>query len=129
MTPLQALKLYPKAVGWSVLLSLAIVMEGYDIVLLNSFYAFPAFVKKLANFSLMAGLSNGALVGEIFGLLIAGIASERYGYRKTMISALVAICGFVFIQFFTPNIETLQAAYILCGCAWGNFQVVTTTYA
>ncbi|KAK9252326.1 general substrate transporter [Lipomyces tetrasporus] len=139
MTPGQALKLYPKAVGWSILLSLAIIMEGYDIVLLNSFYAFPAFVKKFGELQpdgsyqvsapWQAGLSNGALVGEIFGLLIAGIASERYGYRKTMISALIAICGFVFIQFFAPNIQTLQVAYILCGFPWGVFQTVTTTYA
>ncbi|KAK9351265.1 hypothetical protein V1523DRAFT_328036, partial [Lipomyces doorenjongii] len=77
MTPRQALKLYPKAVGWSILLSLAIVIEGYDIVLLSSFYAFPAFVKKFGELQpdgsyqvsapWQAGLSNGALVGEIFG--------------------------------------------------------------
>lgn len=29
---LQAIKTYPNAVGWSVLASTALVMEGYDIV-------------------------------------------------------------------------------------------------
>lgn len=43
---MQALKLYPKAVGWSILLSTAIVMEGYDVILIGSFYAFPQFNKK-----------------------------------------------------------------------------------
>ncbi|KFZ25337.1 hypothetical protein V502_00182, partial [Pseudogymnoascus sp. VKM F-4520 (FW-2644)] len=35
MTLLQGIKLYPKAVGWSMLLSTCIVMEGYDLVLLG----------------------------------------------------------------------------------------------
>jgi SP family general alpha glucoside:H+ symporter-like MFS transporter len=42
----QAIKLYPKAVGWSILLSTAIVMEGYDTALLGNFYAFPPFTKR-----------------------------------------------------------------------------------
>lgn len=37
MTLLQGLRLYPKAVGWSVLISTCIVMEGYDISLVNNF--------------------------------------------------------------------------------------------
>ena len=46
MTLNQALKIYPKAIGWSVLLSTAIVMEGYDLSLLGNFYAFPPFTEK-----------------------------------------------------------------------------------
>ncbi|KAG5977158.1 hypothetical protein E4U55_007004, partial [Claviceps digitariae] len=33
MTLWQGLKLYPKAVGWSLLISTCIAMEGYDISL------------------------------------------------------------------------------------------------
>lgn len=32
MSLLKALRTYPKAVGWSILASTALVMEGYDIV-------------------------------------------------------------------------------------------------
>lgn len=39
MTLLQGLKLYPKAVAWSLLISTCIVMEGYDISLVNNFCA------------------------------------------------------------------------------------------
>ena len=35
MTLIQAIKQYPKAVGWSMLLSTCIVMEGYDLVVLG----------------------------------------------------------------------------------------------
>lgn len=36
----QAIRTYPSAVGWSVLASTALVMEGYDLVVIGSFYAF-----------------------------------------------------------------------------------------
>jgi hypothetical protein len=34
--------------------------------------------------------SNGARAGEVIGLFINGFVSERYGYRKTMIGALMS---------------------------------------
>lgn len=37
MTLLEGIKLYPKAIGWSVLISTCIVMEGYDVSLINNF--------------------------------------------------------------------------------------------
>jgi SP family general alpha glucoside:H+ symporter-like MFS transporter len=74
MTILQAFRTYPKAVMFSMILSTAIVMEGYDVVLLANFYAFPAFTKKYGVLTKdgtyqvparwQAGLSNGAGVGE-----------------------------------------------------------------
>jgi MFS transporter, SP family, general alpha glucoside:H+ symporter len=42
----QGIKLYPKAVGWSVLISTCIAMEGYDQALINNFYGFPVFNRK-----------------------------------------------------------------------------------
>ena len=93
----EAVKLYPKAVGWSVLASTALVMEvchhvesafkfgcslsvqGYDLVVIGSFYGLDAFQRKYGvplndgtgKWSITAawqsGLSNGANVGEIIG--------------------------------------------------------------
>jgi SP family general alpha glucoside:H+ symporter-like MFS transporter len=37
MTLLQGIKLYPKAIFWSILISTTIVMEGYDVCLINNF--------------------------------------------------------------------------------------------
>lgn len=36
----EAVKLYPYAVAWSMLASTALVMEGYDLVVIGSFYGF-----------------------------------------------------------------------------------------
>ena len=139
MTFQQAVKLYPKAAGWSVLLSTALVMEGYDIVLLANFYALPQFNQKFGELQpsgdyvisapWKSGLSNGALVGEILGLFVTGIIQDRYGFKKTIGSALILMICFIFIVFFAQNIVMLLVGEILCGIPWGVFQTITTAYA
>ena len=140
MTLMQGLKTYPKAVGWSVLLSTCIVMEGFDLVLISSLYGLPAFAKKFGSFDAssgtyqisaawQSGLSNGALVGEILGLYVSGIIADKIGYRKTIIGALTMIACFIFIVFFAQNLPMLLAGEILSGLPWGVFQTLTTTYA
>lgn len=37
----QGIRLYPKAVGWSMLISLCIAMEGFDLCLLGTFCMSP----------------------------------------------------------------------------------------
>jgi SP family general alpha glucoside:H+ symporter-like MFS transporter len=142
MSLLEGIKLYPKAIGWSMLLSSALIMEGYDTALLGSFYAFPAFTKKYGELvpnsnppswqlsaSWQAALSNGTACGEILGLFAAGIISERIGYRWTIIGALFMVICFVFITFFSSSVQMLLVGEILCGIPWGIFQTLTTTYA
>lgn len=76
-----------------------------------------------------SGLSNGANVGEIIGLFINGIVSERFGYRYTVMTCLALIIAFTAVFFTAQNVETLQVAEILCGIPWGVFQTLTITYA
>lgn len=40
MTVKECLRLYPKAVAFSLIFSTAIIMEGYDTALLGSFWGF-----------------------------------------------------------------------------------------
>jgi MFS transporter, SP family, general alpha glucoside:H+ symporter len=140
MTFIQGVKLYPKAMAWSILLSLTIVMEGYDTALINSFYAFPEFRKSYGHPTPNGGryeistvwqsaLTNGAVVGSITGLLFAGQLTERFGYKKTMMLALGSISLFIFFSFFAFNIQMLLASQCLCGLSWGVFQTLSTTYA
>lgn len=139
MTLWQGIRLYPKAIGWSVLISTCICMEGYDVSLVNNFYAFDQFNRKYGEqlpdgtwqvpAAWQAGLSNGATVGEIIGLLINGWFSERFGYRYTVMTCLVLIIAFTAIFFTAQNVATLQVAEILCGIPWGVFQTLTVTYA
>ena len=135
----QAVRTYPTAICYSMALSLCLVMEGYDTALTNNFFSLPQFRQKFGQLlddgdyqltaSWMSGLQNGTQVGQILGLLVAGLAAERYGYKKTIIGALIALFGFIFLLFFAVNIEMLLAGGILCGIPWGAFQTLTTTYA
>ncbi|GLI78594.1 hypothetical protein PoHVEF18_006913 [Penicillium ochrochloron] len=139
MSLLQGIKLYPKAVAWSVIISTCIAMEGYDISLVNNFYAFDQFNRKYGeqlpdgSYQVPArwqsGLSNGAYVGEIIGLFINGWASERFGYRYTIMACLVLVSAWTAIFFTAKNVQSLLAAEILCGIPWGVFQTLTITYA
>ena len=126
MTLLQGIRLYPKAIAWSMLISTCIVMEGYDVCLLSNFYGFPQFNKKYGKYvpsddsyqvpaPWQAGLSNGANVGEIIGLFINGFVSERFGYRYTVMTCLTCIAGFIAILFTAKDVVALQVGEILCG--------------
>lgn len=137
---LQGLRLYPKATAWSILLSTAIVMEGYDVILLNNLFGFPSFTARFGTYdaglkqyqlspSWQAGLSCGANVGEILGLFLTGVVADRYGYRYTLIGALLLVICFIFLLFFASSLQMLLAGEILCGIPWGVFQTLTTTYA
>ncbi|KAF5011296.1 hypothetical protein FDECE_2596 [Fusarium decemcellulare] len=139
MTLMQGIKLYPKAIAWSLFISTCIVMEGYDISLVNNFYAFPQFNRKYGKLTSngdyqvsaawQSGLSNGANCGSIIGLFINGWASERFGYRKTIMACLVWLSAFITLFFTANNVQTLLAAEILCGIPWGIFQTICITYA
>lgn len=106
---------------------------------MGSFYAYPAFNQKYGTLQAdgtyglsaawQAGLSNGVNVGEILGLFANGIISERFGYRKTMIGALLSTIAFIFINFFAQNVQTLLVGEILIGIPLGVFQTLTVTYA
>jgi SP family general alpha glucoside:H+ symporter-like MFS transporter len=46
--------------------------------------------------------------------------AERFGYRKTMMGALVAMIGLIFLFFFATSLEMILAAEFLCGIPWGS---------
>lgn len=111
MTLREGLRLYPKAIAWSALISTLCAMEGYDISLIGNFCestpsldsthalsgvgrafadllsdAFEPFNRKYGELtstgsyevsaSWQAGLSNGAQVGQILGLLGEFLSNE-----------------------------------------------------
>lgn len=140
MTLKEGLKTFPRAAMWSIVLSSAIIMEGYDTNLLNSFYGFPDFVNKFGTYFPEKGkkeipakwqtaLSMAVNCGEIIGLFLAGIISDRIGYRKTLIASLIMVAGLIFIVFFAKNIQMLLAGELLLGLPWGAFQTLTVSYA
>ncbi|KFY29505.1 hypothetical protein V493_02324 [Pseudogymnoascus sp. VKM F-4281 (FW-2241)] len=140
LTVMEAIRRYPKAIMWSVLVSTSIIMEGYDVVLINSFFAQEAFSKKYGQYqassnsyqisaSWQAGLGNAVSVGTIIGAFANGYFTHRFGYRKVLLASLVAICIFIFMTFFAPNLPVLLVSELLCGIPWGVFATMAPAYA
>lgn len=78
MTLMQALKRYPKAAAWSLLVSTTLIMEGFDTTLLYALFALPVFQRKFGTpnqdgeyeitSQWQIGLNMCVLVGEMMGL-------------------------------------------------------------
>ncbi|KAF3020869.1 hypothetical protein E8E15_008048 [Penicillium rubens] len=139
LTVRDAFRYYRPAVMWSALISIATIMESYDMQIINSFYAFPQFQKKYGvqleegGYTITAewqlALSLVALLGLMTGTFINGSVSERFGARKVIMVSLVALTGFVAITFFAPSIEVLLVGELLCSLPWGFFAAATPSYA
>lgn len=134
MVFLACCRQYPKAVGWTLLLFLTVVMEAYDKSLVSGFLAFPAFQRKYGQLESTPGTSagngpgayqipapwqialhNAAFTCEIIGLLTHGYITYNIGYRKVMMGSLVWLCLSVFPAVFASNITTLLVSQALCG--------------
>lgn len=135
----QAFRKYRAAALWSMLLSACLIMEGYDLGSVNSYFGQPEFV---ANFGQMqadgtkaipakwqTGISNGALCGEMIGLALNGWAQERFGYKKTILTALFVMGCAIFVPVFSKSLPVLLFGFIFEGIPWGVFQTLTTSYA
>ena len=135
----EGLRIYYKAVLWSAFLSIAVIMEGYDALLLSSLFGLPAFTKGFGDqlpsgkYNISAkwqsAIPNSVKVGQFFGLFIAGWAADRFGFRKTTMATCVVTAALIFMQFFAPNIEVLLAAELLFGFPLGAFMTLTSVYA
>lgn len=134
-----AFRYYRKAAIWSIAISMATIMESYDMQLISSFYAFPQFNRKygerLPNGTYQVdadwqlGLSFASLAGLIFGVFASGYLGDRFGPRYVMIAAHFFLAAFVSIVFTANTIEVLFVGELLCALTWGLFAAATPTYA
>jgi len=142
----EALKAYPMAVTWALVMATCVIMEGYDTNLMGNFFAYreqldftqrihtnstiAAFQIKYGRFvgvtketpsgyqltaAWQAGVSQASGIGSFFGTLLNGYLVAKYGQRRVVIGALVAITCFIFLQFFAPNLIVLTVAQVLIG--------------
>ncbi|KAI1334955.1 general substrate transporter [Xylariaceae sp. FL0016] len=136
----EAIRANKRAVAWSCLISLSIVMEGYDTGLLLSFFAYPAFQRKygeyvpaLQQYQLtgpwQAGLSDGQTIGQILGAFVNGWAASRFGYRPTILAALLVLNATLLLPFFADSAAVLLAGQLLNGVPWGIFATTGPAYA
>jgi SP family general alpha glucoside:H+ symporter-like MFS transporter len=139
-TFLEAVRRYPKAVAWSGIVSLCIIMDGYDTALIFSLFGFPAFQKKYGHEIADSGTYNldakwqmalgmGTPVGNVVGILLNGYLTDRFGHKRVLYGGLTALTGLIFIQVFAQNVETLFVGQLLCGIPWGIFTTMAPAFA
>ncbi|KAK1709582.1 alpha glucoside transporter [Colletotrichum lupini] len=140
MTPRDAIRAYPMAVFWSLVVSLCVIMEGYDTILIGSFFAHPEFAKKFGDGKdnegrdqlsalWQAALGNSSTFGCIIGVITSGFLVERCGQKTALISSLFVLSGCIFITFFATNKTMLMLGQIACGLPWGVFASSAPAYA
>jgi SP family general alpha glucoside:H+ symporter-like MFS transporter len=123
LTLKDAFRYYKKAILWSLVISNATIMESYDLILLKSFYAYPAFNKAYGEYlpdgswaipsRWQIGLSMSTNVGLIIGGMINGWISDKYSPRRVMVYCHLFVTGFIFIPFFAKRVEALLAGMLL----------------
>lgn len=81
MGVMSALRMYPKAALWSVVISMVVIMDGYDTALMGSLTGFPAFQQRFGvpqagkpgSYQLQAkwilALNLGSPCGNIIGIV------------------------------------------------------------
>ncbi|KAI3327088.1 hypothetical protein HD806DRAFT_485956 [Xylariaceae sp. AK1471] len=139
MKLLDAFKTNRKAIGWSALASLCIVMTAYGTAVIGTYNAYPAFLHKFgvktpSGFAVISepwqkGLSAAANLGQIIGLQVGSFMSDRLGYRWTIMSLLIAATSFAFIPIFAESLPVFLVGYLLQSITWGAFQPVTVAYS
>ncbi|ORX36064.1 general substrate transporter [Kockovaella imperatae] len=140
LTLAQSLRIYKSAVFWSIVASFCIVMEGYDTLLLGSLFGLPSFKEHFghnyggkAGWQIpapwQAGLQQGANIGSFFGVYLAALEVDRWGYKKTILGNLAFLIPLIGLVTFAPNKGALLAGEILCGIPWGAFSTLAEAYA
>lgn len=98
-------------------------MDGYDVVVINSFFGQSQFSQRFGDVGegadkkisakWQSGLSNSSVVGQILGLCANAYTQDRFGNRHTMMFFLVWMSCAIFVPFFATSLPMLAAGEVL----------------
>ncbi|KAI1269705.1 hypothetical protein F5Y18DRAFT_371218 [Xylariaceae sp. FL1019] len=135
----EAFRLYPTAVGWSVFVSIGVIMLAFDPQIIGNMFAIPQFKKDFGHLNVdgeyvisaawQSGLSLGNPIGQVIGALVSAYPMELFGRKWTFFACVFLTAGLVFIQFFARSLQALLVGELLGGLVLGCFVVIGPTYA
>ncbi|KAK0104445.1 hypothetical protein ONS95_004734 [Cadophora gregata] len=130
MGVLEAVKAYPMASLWAFIMSCTIIMESYDVFLMNNFMALPRFKEDFGirhgdgwviETKWQSALQISGQLGALIGVFLAGPLTSRIGYRYATLTGLMALNAFIFVFYFANSLPVMFVAQILEGIPWGIF--------
>ena len=115
------------------LLALAMILDGYDFMVVNSTNMFVAHTFWPDNpnpGALMGSLTTWGLLGMVIGGAIGGILSDRIGRKKMLIIAIMFYGFFTLPQAFSNDLAFFAAFRLIAGLGVGScIPIVTTVFA
>jgi SP family general alpha glucoside:H+ symporter-like MFS transporter len=84
---MEGIRQYPKACFWSMVVSLVVIMDGYDTALIGTLFGFPAFRQRFGVENIATGtyqvtekwqdaLGLASPLGNVVGIFINGVLSS-----------------------------------------------------
>jgi MFS transporter, SP family, general alpha glucoside:H+ symporter len=135
----EALLKYNKAVLWSMLVSVSIIMRAYDIEITSNFFALLAFKQHMGEYipghgyqvpsNWQVAMYMGPIVGQVVGAWAVVVPMDRIGRKRTLAIYLVMTTALVFMQVFASNRNVLNASMYLAGIIWRVYHVIAPNYA
>ncbi len=114
-----------------ILMSVALLFDGYDFMIVNSTNLFVAHTFWPDNpnpGALMGSLTTWGLLGMVIGGAISGIMSDKIGRKKTLIIAVIFYGVFTFPQAFANDLAFFAAFRLLAGLGVGSCIPIVYTY-
>ncbi|KAL7624244.1 hypothetical protein AAE478_005803 [Parahypoxylon ruwenzoriense] len=134
----QAVRMYPKAVGWSAFVSIGVIMLAFDPQIIGNMFAMPQFQKDfgyefdgeyIIPAAWQTGLSLGNPLGQVVGALFSAYPMELFGRKWAFFGCVILTACLVFIQFFARSLQVLLVGELLGGLVLGCYVVIGPTYA
>jgi SP family general alpha glucoside:H+ symporter-like MFS transporter len=136
---LEAVRIYWKGVLLVSLLTLTIIMRGYDASVAPSFFALPAFQDRFGDpvpghgnqvpARWQSALGIATTVGQVPGSIFASYPMDWFGRKRTLAVYLCLTAAVIPMQVFAPSIEVLVAGEYIGGFLLGAYQVLIPTYS
>lgn len=116
-----------------VLLSFAMIFDGYDFMIVNSTNLFVAHTFWPDNpnpGALMGSLTTWGLLGMVLGGAVGGIMSDKIGRKKMLTIAVIFYGLFTLPQAFSNDLLTFAAWRLIAGFGVGScIPIVTTVFS
>ncbi|EJU04738.1 maltose permease [Dacryopinax primogenitus] len=139
-TPLTAIRIYWRAFGWCMFMSIGALLWGYDAQVGGGILSVPSFRRDFGSIidgqpvlsaAWQSGFNSASSIGGMFGGLSLGWIADHFGRRGAVAIACCVSIVAIILQFFTP-VEAnpmLLVGKLINGFALGMYVSSASSYS